>query len=120
MDESATMEQLKKRVAHFRDERNWKKFHTPKDLSAAITIESSELQEIFLWRTHEEIDKILSDPEKFEHVKEEMADVAIYLLSLADKLNIDLSDAIMAKLGKNENRYPVEKSADNNKKYTEL
>ena len=90
--------ELKKLVARFRDERDWKKYHTPKDLSLSISIEAAELLELFQWRDGH-CDK--------ERLEEEMADVMIYLLSLADVADIDLGEAVIKKLEKNEEKYPL-------------
>lgn len=118
MDESTTVKDLRKKVINFRDKRDWKKFHNPKDLSAGLSIEASELQEHFLWKSSDEIDSYIKN--NIEKVKEEMADIQIFLLSLSDVLNVDLSDAVFGKLKKNDTKYPVEKSKGIAKKYTEL
>ncbi len=120
MDSETTLDQLKARVALFRDARNWKQFHNPKDLAASISIEANELLELFQWKTPEEVDALLRDARKREDVQDELADIVVYCLSAADQMGIDLSDAIAAKLKKNEEKYPVDKSFGNNKKYTEL
>ncbi len=109
---------LKQKVKQFRDERDWKQFHNPKNLSMALSVETSELAEIFLWATTEESYNIAN--KKIEAVKEEIADVFIYLLSLSDVLNIDLQDAVENKLIKNCKKYPIDKAKGSCKKYTEL
>lgn len=113
-----TLENLKEHVKQFRDEREWKQFHTPKNLAVAFSVEASELAELFLWDDNEESFKTAHD--KNEHLQEEMADVLIYLLSMANVLNIDLSKAVLNKLKKNCVKYPVQKSKGSCKKYTEL
>lgn len=120
MDESTTVSDLKKRVAAFRDARDWKKFHNPKDLAASISIEANELLELFQWKTPQEVEALLSDAKKRGEVQDELADIVVYCISAADQMDIDLSDAIEGKLRKNEAKYPVEKAFGNNKKYTEL
>ena len=113
-----TLQKLKYAVKKFRDERDWKQFHTPKNLAMALSVEASELAELFLWDDNEtSFDTALN---KNENLKEEMADVLIYLLSMADVLNVDLSKAVYEKLEKNRSKYPIEKSKGSCKKYTEL
>lgn len=112
------LQELKKEVQKFRDERDWKQFHTPKNLAMALSVEASELAELFLWDTNEE--SFNTAKNKNEHLQEEMADVLIYLLSLADVLNISLSDAVLNKLDKNRIKYPIEKAKGSCKKYKEL
>ena len=113
-----TLQELKKEVQIFRDERDWKQFHTPKNLAMALSVEASELAELFLWDDNEA--SFNTALNKNENLKEEMADVLIYLLSMADILNVDLSKAVYEKLEKNRNKYPIEKSKGSCRKYTEL
>ena len=120
MDSSTTLESLKHRVESFRDERDWLKFHNPKDLSMALSIEASELEELFLWKDKDELAQLSNDKHQLEMVKEEMADMCIYLLSLSSVLKVDLSDSIAEKLAKNAAKYPVSKSKGSSKKYNEL
>lgn len=110
---------LRKLVIGFRDERNWAQFHTPKDLALAITIEASELAEVFLWKDEEEILEILENEDIIEALCEEIADILIFILYLADTLNIDITEAITKKLYKNAKKYPIAKAYGNAKKYTE-
>ena len=102
------------KVNQFRDERNWRQFHNEKDLALSITLEASELLEIFQWKTAAE------GVENLDAIKDELADVLIYAYMLADNLNLDIDDIIERKLIKNKEKYPVEKSRNNNSKYTEL
>jgi len=102
------------KVNQFRDERNWRQFHNEKDLALSITLEASELLEIFQWKTAAE------GVEDLDAIKDELADVLIYAYMLADNLNLDIDDIIERKLIKNNEKYPVEQSRDNNSKYTEL
>jgi len=120
MDSDTTLESLKQRVESFRDERDWLKFHNPKDLSMALTIEASELEELFLWKDKDELGPLLMDKDLLQKVKEEMADMCIYLLSLSSVLKIDLGDSIIEKLAKNAAKYPIGKSKGSSKKYNEL
>ena len=107
-------------IRRFRDERDWSQFHTPKNLAAAIAIEAAELQEQFLWKTDKEIDRNLKGGPKREAVVEEIADVLMFALLLADRLDIDVAKAITDKLGTNELKYPVALARGNARKYTEL
>jgi NTP pyrophosphatase (non-canonical NTP hydrolase) len=107
--------ELEKKVIAFRDERNWKQFHHIKDLLLGLTIEVAELQELFLWKTEEQ--QIEIDSQK---IKDELADITIFLIYISNHFNIDLSEAISEKLEKNGIKYPVDKSRNSNKKYNEL
>src|SRR6476659_248828 len=109
------MQDLQEAVIKFRDERNWGQFHNAKDLAISLNLEAAELLETFQWKSSEEATET-----KMQEMKEEMADVMIYLLMLSDKLNIDLEEAVYAKLLKNAEKYPVEKAFGSNKKYDEL
>jgi dCTP diphosphatase len=113
-----SISELQAAIRKFRDERNWLQFHNPKDMAAALAIEAAELQEIFLWKTPEEIDAIAR--EKRGKIEEEIADVAIYLFELADLLGVDLLEAASAKLHRNAEKYPVEKARGSSSKYNEL
>jgi len=106
------------KIRRFRDERDWKRFHDPKNLAASISIEAGELLELFQWMSGEEATRFAA--ENKERVSEEIADVAIYLIELADITGIDLAQAIEAKLEKNAKKYPVEKSRGVWTKYTDL
>jgi len=92
----------------FRHEREWEQFHIPKELAIAIGIEVSELQEHFLWRVDETPEIIQLDKERYQGIKEELADVAIYLLYLCHDLDINLREAILKKLELNRKKYPKE------------
>ena len=107
-------------VCRFRDERDWSQFHTPKNLAAATAIEAAELQERFLWKTDAEVDRDLADAAKRAGVADEIADVVMFAMLLADRLGIDLAEAITAKLAANEQKYPVKLARGNARKYTEL
>ncbi len=107
--------ELEQQVLTFRDERNWLQFHQIKDLLLGLNMEVAELQQLHLWKTQEQLTVI--DREK---VKDELADIAIFLIYISKHYNIDLTEAIAAKLEKNAAKYPVEKSKDSNKKYNEL
>jgi len=116
----ATLADLVAAVRRFRDDRDWAQFHTPKNLAAAIAIEAAELQERFLWKTDAEVDQDLSDAAKRAGVADEIADVVMFAMLLADRLGIDLAEAITTKLAANERKYPVTRARGNARKYTEL
>jgi NTP pyrophosphatase (non-canonical NTP hydrolase) len=98
-----------KAVVAFRDARDWKQFHAPKELATALNIEAGELQELFLWRERETAAQIRRDPPRITAMEAEIADVAIYLLLLCEEMKIDLSGAIAKKIRENGRRYPVSK-----------
>jgi len=106
---------LQGRLRSFAAERNWERFHSPKNLAMAVASEAGELVDVFQWLTEEE-SRLLSD-ENHQRAMEEIADVLIHLLSLADKLEIDLGKAIVWKIELNEQKYPVEVSKGNATKY---
>ncbi|MGZ3814537.1 MAG: nucleotide pyrophosphohydrolase [Bacteroidia bacterium] len=96
----------------FRDDRDWKQFHNAKDLALALSIEASELNELFLWQSAEQADK--------EKVKEELADILAYVLLLVNEYDLDITEIVTNKINKNTEKYPVEKSKGTSKKYTQL
>lgn len=113
-------ESILKKIKKFRDERDWKKFHNPKDMAEAISIESSELLELFLWKTKEESLKFVKDKKNHEEISDELADVAWFLFEFADNFGIDIEKAIEKKLQKNAKKYPVNKAKGIATKYTKL
>ncbi|MBP1167990.1 MULTISPECIES: nucleotide pyrophosphohydrolase [Chryseobacterium] len=108
MIDKSTIEKLLK----FRDDRDWEQFHNSKDLALALSIEASELLEIFLWKKNEDFDK--------DKLEEELADVFMYGLLLANKNNIDINSIILKKLQRNNEKYPVEKAKGKSNKYDDL
>ena len=116
----ATLAKIVAAVTRFRDDRDWAQFHKPKDLAAAIAIEAGELQERFLWKTDAEVERDLADAAKKAGVAEEIADVVMFAMLLADRLGIDLAEAIAAKLAANGRKYPVTLARGSARKYTEL
>lgn len=102
----------------FRNERNWEQFHNSKDLAVAISIEAAELNELFLWKSTEEVEKL--NEETIDKVKDELADVMVYTLMLAHKHHLDVEEIIMNKMKKNGEKYPVGKARGSATKYTEL
>ena len=112
------IETLTAEIRAFRDARDWRQFHNPKDLAIAITAEAGELLQHFVWQSPEQSDRRVT--ERRDEIESEIADVAILLFELADNCGIDLADAMRAKLARNEERYPVAKAKGSNKKYNEL
>lgn len=108
---------LREKLRNFAIERDWDRFHSPKNLSMALVAEVAELIEHFQWLTEEQSAKLSA--EKLAEVEQELADVLIYLIRLADKLDVDLLRAAEKKIAFNEKKYPVEKVRGSSKKYTE-
>lgn len=100
--------------------RDWEQFHTPKNLVMALAGEVGELTELFQWLTPEESANTMSRPEQAERVRDELADVVVYALRIADVLGVDVGEAIHAKFKKNAAKYPVKLARGNARKYTEL
>ena len=113
-----TLDQLKTRLREFAIARDWEQFHSPKNLAMALIVEAAELVEHFQWLTEEQSASL--PPEKHAEVVQELADIQIYLIRLADRLNVDLERAVDAKIALNEQRYPVDKARGSAKKYTEF
>jgi NTP pyrophosphatase (non-canonical NTP hydrolase) len=112
------LEDLTRQIVKFRDERDWKQFHSPRNLAASISIEAAELLECFQWSSDE---TIAEDVEKRRsEIEEEIADVLIYALLLAHDTGIDPAEAVRQKLAKNDAKYPAERAKGNRAKYTEL
>jgi NTP pyrophosphatase (non-canonical NTP hydrolase) len=110
-------EQIKKQVRQFVVERDWDQFHSPKNLSMALIVEAAEMVEHFQWLTEEQSCNLT--PDKLAEVELELADIQIYLISLAEKLKLDLVAAAEKKLALNAQKYPVDKARGNSKKYNE-
>ena len=120
-DSSTTIQELKHALAEFRDAREWAKFHDPKNLAEAISIEASELLELFLWKQPTEIADALKHDRTFrKDVEEELADVFCFCLNLANTLGLDVSSCIRSKITKNEKRYSVSKAKGVATKYKKL
>lgn len=107
------------KIAEFARERAWDQFHNPKNLAVALSVECSELLELFQWLTPEQSASIMSDPSKAQKVKDEIADITVYLLRLADKLDVDLETVVPEKMIKNSNKYPVSEFKGSARKYNE-
>ncbi len=102
-------------IIKFRDDREWKQFHNPKDLAISISLEASELLEVFQWSGAD-----TSSNNKIEKIKEELADVVNYCILMADACGLDLDEIVQAKIEKNNEKYPVEKSKGKSDKYDKL
>ncbi len=107
-DETTTVATLRRKLAEFVEEREWGKYHDPKNLSMAIAIETAELMEHFQWVRNEELPQLLSDKRRRTEIEEEIADITCFVLSLANAMELDLSGAVQRKLVKNAAKYPVE------------
>jgi NTP pyrophosphatase (non-canonical NTP hydrolase) len=104
-----TLADIRQAVREFRDARNWRQFHSPKNLSMSIAIEAAELMEHFQWLTTGQATALIKDdPETKTAITEELADVLIYCFSLADMIECDIAEIILDKLAKNDEKYPVE------------
>lgn len=112
-----TLEELQRVVIKFRDEREWKQFHSPKELAIQLVLEASELLEIMQWKNGSELEKHLEKSK--EDVADELGDVLHGVLLIAEEMGIDLEKAFLAKMQKNERKYPVDKARGSSKKYTE-
>lgn len=112
------LRKLQEQVIKYRDARDWKQFHNPKDVSISLLLEAAELLEHFQWKSAEEMQKHLLD--KKDEVADEIADVLYWTLLISHDLGIDLAGHFEKKMAQNEAKYPVAKSKGNHKKYTEL
>lgn len=112
------IDKVTKRITDFRDARDWKQFHNPKDMALSLVLEATEVMEHFQWKNREEVD---THSKKFKtELSEELADVLYWVILMSHDLDIDILDAINRKIDKNEIKYPQDKSKGNHKKYTEL
>jgi len=109
-DQSTTLADLRGVVRSFVDERDWRQFHSPKNLSMSLAIEAAELMEHFQWIDAAESRSVANDPQKLGAVREEIADVLCYLLALANELELDLTAAVRDKMVKNATKYPADLS----------
>ncbi len=112
------MDDLLQQIRKFVRDRDWEQFHSPKNLSMALSIETAEIMEHFQWKTTEESRRL--DTETLNEVKDEIGDVLVYLLRMCDELGIDPLQAAKDKMLKNAEKYPVEKARGNAKKYTKF
>lgn len=115
---ASEIDKLTSRIVAFRDARDWKQFHNPKDLSLSLVLESAEVMEHFQWKSPEEMQEHVKKHK--DDVAEELADVMYWILLMSHDLDINIVDALTKKIEKNESKYPVEKARGSHKKYTEL
>jgi len=114
----ADIDDLTKRIIAFRDARDWKQFHNPKDLALSLVLEAGEVLEHFQWKNPKEVEEYIKTNKA--DIGEELADVFYWVLLMSKDLGIDIKTALIKKLEKNEAKYPVEKAKGSHKKYTEL
>lgn len=119
-DNERKIHELKDKIKEFCEARDWDQFHNAKELAIALSIEASELLEIFRWKTPEEVNALFSNEKKKEDIEDEMADVLYFLVRMAQMNNIDLAEALDRKMEKNEGKYPIEKAKGSSKKYNEF
>lgn len=113
------LQQLTQAIIQFRDERDWKQFHKPKDMVISLMLEAAEVAELFQWKTDEQMEAMKSEPAQ-EDLADELSDVLFWILTMANDFNIDMKEAFLRKLEKSAKKYPVEKAKGNAKKYTVL
>jgi len=118
MDTKATVDELRRAVNKFTDERDWGKYHTPKEIAISLSCEAAELNEIFLFKGVDDCEEIIKG-KRFEDVKDEIADVLWMCLRFSEVAGVDLSEALLAKLEKSAKKYPIEKCKGKNKKWNE-
>ena len=118
MNQDCTLAELRSRVARFNQERDWAQFHNPRNLAMAVSVEAGELLELFLWSKDDGPQPPVES--RKDSVSHEMADVLICLLSLADRLDVDLGESVKEKLRINATKYPVEKARGRMEKSDEL
>ena len=111
------LDKIKLRLRRFADERDWDQFHSPKNLAMALIVEAAELVEHFQWLTEKQSQTLPAD--KLAEVEQEIADIQIYLIRLADKLGVDIDKAVSAKIKLNEKKYPAEKVRGKAGKYSD-
>ncbi len=119
-DHETNIHEFKEKIKRFCEDRDWDQFHNAKELAIALSIESSELLEHFRWKKPEEVESLFKDKKKREEIEDEMADILYFLVRIAQKYNIDLSEILDKKMEKNNKKYPVDKFKGSNKKYNEL
>lgn len=114
------LQKLNAEIEKIVHDRDWDQFHSIKNLSMALNVESSELLEIFQWMKEDDSNKIQTNPKLMSKVEDEVADIFVYLLRIVSKTNMDLETVVLNKLKKNAEKYPVDKSRGNSKKYNEF
>lgn len=118
--QAGDLNELSKLIQDFCTERDWDQFHTAKDIAIGMTVESAELLDLFRFKSGDEVIEQLAHPATREKIEDELADVFYWVLRFADKNQIDLGQAVHAKMKKNAAKYPIEKSRGNSRKYTEF
>lgn len=108
MDDRTTIAELREQVRQFVEARDWRQFHTPKNLSMSLAIEAAELMEHFQWLTPDESRRLAEQPDRLREVGEELADVLCYALAMANELGLDVATALVNKMVKNAEKYPAE------------
>jgi len=119
-DHDTPIAMLRDRIAAFAQERDWDQFHSPQNLAMTLAVEVGELLELFQWKTEVESRAVGQDPQAIAAVREELADVAIILLNLCNRMDTDLTQAVLAKLDVNAAKYPVNLAKGNARKYTDF
>lgn len=114
----SNLSELTKLIIDFRDKREWKQFHNPKDVAISLVLEATELLEIFQWKNTDEIAEYINNDKS--SIAEELADVLYWVVLMSHDLNIDVLEALKTKMIKNEEKYPINKSKGNHLKYTEF
>jgi len=114
------LQKLLSKAHAFREERDWEQFHSARNVALSVVLEAAELLEIFQWKTDAESEEITKDPATHQKISDELADILLYILLMADDLDIDLIKAAEEKIKKNAEKYPIHKSKGNALKYTEL
>jgi len=113
-----TLNELQKMIIAFRDARDWKQFHNPKDVALSLVLEAAEVMEHFQWKNKEEIEKYIVTHKK--EISEEMADVLYWILLMSHDLKIDVLEALESKMAVNERKYPISKAKGKHTKYNKL
>lgn len=118
--ERPSLEELTSRLLEFRDARDWRQFHSLKDLILSLNLEAGELLELTQWKSEAAFEMAAQEPQMLQKLGEECADIFLYLLLIAERAGIDLQKAAAEKIALNEQKYPVEKARGNARKYSEL
>jgi NTP pyrophosphatase (non-canonical NTP hydrolase) len=119
-DSEITLEELKDEIRQFCEERDWDKYHAPKELSTGLVIEAAELLDHFRAMSEKEQLEALKDPKKGKEIRDELADTFYWILRFSQKYGINLTEALHSKMEQNRKKYPVARAKGSNKKYTEL
>jgi NTP pyrophosphatase (non-canonical NTP hydrolase) len=119
MDNQANIDDLKEKIKKFCEDRDWDQYHNAKELAIGIITEAAELLQHFRFKSEKQVDEMFLDESKRQEISDEIADVLYFVIRLAQRYNIDLSEELDRKLQKNGQRYPVEKARGSNKRYNE-